>query len=53
MTAIPNPNKAIARAAGFLYLIMIICGMGAQFIYGDLIVADNAAAMISNIAASA
>jgi hypothetical protein len=52
MNLISNPNQIIARVAGILYLIMIIFGMGAQIIYGNLIVADNITATISNITAS-
>ena len=52
MSAISNQNKSIARVAGILYLIMIVCGIGAQIIRGNLIVADDVTATISNISAS-
>jgi hypothetical protein len=52
MTAISNPNKSIARVAGILYLIMIVFGMAAQIIRGNLLVTDNITATISNIMAS-
>jgi len=50
--AISNPNKNLARVAGFLYLIMIICGMAAQLIRGGLIVRGNGVATASTIMAS-
>ncbi len=50
--AISNPNKNLARVAGILYLIMIVCGMAAQLIRGSLIVPGNGVATASNIMAS-
>ena len=52
MSAIPNPNKSIVRVTGILYLIMIVCGMGAQIIRSNLIVAGDVMTTISNISAS-
>ncbi len=50
--AISNPNKGLARVAGVLYLIMIVCGMAAQLIRGSLIVPENGAVTAGNIMAS-
>jgi hypothetical protein len=50
--AISNPNKILARVAGFLYLIMIVCGMAPQLIRGSLIVPGNGVVTVSNIMAS-
>ncbi len=50
--AISNPNKNLARVAGVLYLIMIVCGMAAQLIRGSLIVPGNGAVTAGNIVAS-
>lgn len=54
MEIINNENsiKKAARAAGLLYLIMIITGIGAQVIRSGIIVAGNAAATVDNIVAS-
>ncbi len=49
---VSNPNRNLARVAGFLYLIMIVCGMAAQLIRGGLIVHGNGVATASNIMAS-
>ena len=47
-----NPNKT-ARIAGFLYLILIICGMFSyMFVNSRLIVPGDAATTINNIMAS-
>ncbi len=51
-SAIPSPNKNLARVAGILYLIMIVCGLAAQIIRGNLIVPGNGVATASNIMAS-
>jgi hypothetical protein len=52
LNTISNPNKNLARVAGVLYLIMIVCGMAAQLIRGSLIVPGNGATTASNIMAS-
>ncbi|BAI60496.1 conserved hypothetical protein [Methanocella paludicola SANAE] len=49
---ISNPNKNLARAAGILYLVMIVCGMAAQLIRGSLIVPGNGVVTTGNIVAS-
>jgi len=50
--AISNPNKKLARVAGILYLVMLVCGMAAQLIRGSIIMHGNGAATASNIMAS-
>lgn len=49
---ISSPNRNLARVAGVLYLIMIVCGMAAQVIRGSLIVPGNGVATASNIMTS-
>ena len=45
-----NSNKKIARVAGLLYLIVIICGVFVEFfVRSKLIVPNNAAATANNI----
>jgi Domain of unknown function (DUF4386) len=48
-----NSNNRLARAAGFLYLIMIVSGGFAEvFVRGELTVSGDAAATANNILAS-
>lgn len=48
-----NSNKKIARVAGFLYLIIIICaGFSEGYVRSNLIVSGDAATTASNIMAS-
>jgi hypothetical protein len=49
---ISSPNRNLARVAGVFYLVMIVCGMAAQVIRGNLIVPGNGVATTGNIMAS-
>ena len=49
---VSNPNKNLGRAAGILYLVMLVCGMAAQLIRGGIIVHGNGVATATNVMAS-